>query len=175
MNLRSTIRGAVALLIFALTSLVVAQTTSLPRAVGPFKLGMTIEQFLKVSGKSPERLHDDPERSVAWLDADELQARREWQLPDISGVELLFLGRSPSSRLRHIAYTPVAKDFESTRKEFTAIYGTPEEAVGEYRASGPELLLEWRSGTQRLVISYYALTSGVLKLSHILIEDSNVR
>jgi hypothetical protein len=137
--------------------LVASEPAKLPRALGPFELGMTVERFERLTGATVRRLAEAIESAGASLGSNELSEMSGWKIVGVDGADFIFSTETSNGHLYQISFVPKPRNLEPLKRQYTALYGLPREVdAGEQQNKYQRLYLEWcEQGQTRLVVSYF--------------------
>lgn len=153
---------------------VASEPAKLPRALGPFELGMTVERFEHLTGATVRRLAESVESAGASLGSNEFNELTSSKIVGIDGADLIFSTETSNGRLYQISFVPKPRDFEPLKAQYTALYGLPRKVdAGEQQNKYQRLYLEWcERGQTRLVVSYYYSDKRKInEVTYVMYED----
>ncbi|MDH5228614.1 MAG: hypothetical protein OEZ58_07000 [Gammaproteobacteria bacterium] len=144
---------------FLLQTAMAGGFSQLPRALGPFELGMSGEQFEKLSGLKPEPCPICiKNENFATLNAKQVQ--RHVNSVDIGeGVDFFFY----ENKLYHIAVSPANKDVYVSKQEFSQIFG----ADGKLEDLGNGTVqMKWEDSNTVLTLNYRKEANEVFAVNY---------
>jgi len=142
--------------------------THLPREVGPFKLGMSTQDFQRITGISAEPcpicIKDE-----AYATLDNLTAHKH--IRDVrvgDGVDFFFY----QDKLYHISISPAARDLFEAQQEFTAMFGN--DGKQENRDNGTTEM-RWEDGPTILTLNYRTDLNEAFAVNYYDLENKEAR
>jgi hypothetical protein len=133
--------------------------THLPRSLGPFELGMSPEQFQRLTGVTPEPCPICIQKELfATLNGDRAsRIANNTMIGD--GVDFFFY----ENKLYHIGVSPAIKDLRGTRQEFSDVFGGQGKVVKT--GNGTEQL-RWEEPETVLTINYRPEDNEVFSVNY---------
>ncbi|MDH4274064.1 MAG: hypothetical protein OEW08_03395 [Gammaproteobacteria bacterium] len=148
----------IAMLLFAPLAEAGGGSADLPRALGVFKLRMTVDEFARVARVTPQRCTDCA-NSELYASLNAAQVRQLMpDLRDNAGMDFFFF----ENRLYHIGLGVESSDLAAVRKEYSALYGSGQ----TYHLKNATSYIKWEDGGTLVTANYQTANEQVFALNY---------